>query len=78
MKKPHPLLSIYRQLNRSVDKVPKGWKTAAQWSKEMEVSTSHGFRILLELERRDKVQRERFNLLQPSGVVRAIPHYKKK
>lgn len=65
---------LQRKLARPPDKVPPGWKTDEQWSKEWAVSRSHG-RVLLNKAVAGKFcERRKFVVMVDR--IRPVAHYK--
>jgi len=62
---------------KTPEEVPKGWLTTKEIAKEMGKSEQRACVLLRKALEEGKIETRPFKILR-SGVVRPIPHYKKK
>lgn len=65
-------------LKTKADKIPKGFKTPREWSKEEDMSLSHASRVLRELAGASPPLMERKDFkIEANGLLRRSAHYRK-
>lgn len=68
-----------KTMQRSCDKVPKGWKTTLQWAEEEGMPVSTASHKIIDLFRAGKWEMKKFRVLSPSGNRSYMtPHYRPK
>lgn len=71
------LKELQKELQET-DKVPPGWKTVKQWAKEDGLSVAYTAKLLDLAVIKGRAERHPFRILMPSGMVRTVPHYRRK